>query len=295
VLALPVILRLGRRIGGDAVGIAAVVLLAVSPFAVRYAVEARMYSLLLLLGLLGAHAVLSVHRHRSWTATAGVAAVSAAMLYTHYYAVFVLTVVGAAELWRAWRRRDAASVRVVAGIVVGALAFLPWLPVFIYQSRHTGAPWSSPPDANAITGTFDAWMGGARPAALNFGVAQAWLPSAWNSARLIGAPKACWSRCRSVSQVRVSGSGPVRLARSMPTPRSSNMSIWRASAVAITCASASRCFCLPLADWIEANKAIRPNGSRAAVRMSSILVPVEKRSGARRAKKGAAEGVDAID
>ena len=165
VLSLPVILRLGRRIGGDAVGIAAVVLLAVSPFAVRYAVEARMYSLLLLLGLLGAHAVLSVHRHRSWRATAGVALVSAAMLYTHYYAVFLLAVVGAAELWRVWRRRDGRSLRVVIGITVGAVAFLPWLPVFLYQSRHTGAPWSSPPDANAILGTVDAWMGGARPAA----------------------------------------------------------------------------------------------------------------------------------
>ena len=165
VLALPVALRLGRRVGGDAVGIAALVLLAVSPFAVRYAVEARMYSMLLLLGLLGAHAVLSVHRHRSWAATAGVAVVSAAMLYTHYYAVFALTVVGAAELWLVWRRRDRAAARVVLGIVVGAIAFLPWLPVFLYQSRHTGAPWASPPDANAILGTFNAWMGGARPAA----------------------------------------------------------------------------------------------------------------------------------
>jgi len=165
VLALPVIMRLGRRIGGDAVGIAAVVLLAVSPFAVRYAVEARMYSLLLLLGLLGAHAVLSVHRHRSWAATAGVAVVSAAMLYTHYYAVFALTIVGAAELWLVWRRRDKASARVLLGIAAGAVAFLPWLPVFLYQSRHTGAPWASAPDANAILGTFGAWMGGARPAA----------------------------------------------------------------------------------------------------------------------------------
>ena len=165
ILSLPVILRLGRRIGGDAVGIAAVVLLAVSPFAVRYSVEARMYSLLLLLGLLGAHAVLSAHRHRSVRSVVGVALVSAAMLYTHYYAVFILGVIGAAELWRLWRRRDGGSARVVAGIAIGGLAFLPWLPVFLYQSRHTGAPWSSPPDANAILGTVDAWMGGARPEA----------------------------------------------------------------------------------------------------------------------------------
>jgi hypothetical protein len=165
VLALPAVLRLGRRVGGDAVGIASVVLLAISPFAVRYAVETRMYSLLLLLGVLGAHAVLSVHRHRSKRAAVGVAVVAAAMLYTHYYAVFVLTVVGAGELWFGWRRRDRAALTVVGSIVVGSLTFLPWLPVFLYQSRHTGAPWNSPPDANAILGTIDAWMGGARPAA----------------------------------------------------------------------------------------------------------------------------------
>ena len=165
VLALPAVLRLGRRIGGDAVGIAAVVLLAVSPFAVRYAVEARMYSLLLLFGILGAHAVLSAHRHRTWTATAGVAVVSAALLYTHYYSVFLLSVVGAAELSRAVRRRDGGSTRVVLGIVIGSLTFLPWLPVFLYQSRHTGAPWNSPPDASAVFGTINAWMGGARPEA----------------------------------------------------------------------------------------------------------------------------------
>ena len=54
----------------------------------------------------------------------------------------MLVVVGAAELWLAWRRRDMASGRVVLGITVGSLAFLPWLPVFLYQSRHTvtGSP-----------------------------------------------------------------------------------------------------------------------------------------------------------
>jgi len=163
VLALPVILRLGRRIGGDAVGIASVVLLAVSPFAVRYAVETRMYSLLLLEGLLGAHAVLSVHRHGTKRAVLGVAVVSAAMLYTHYYAVFILTVVAVGELWRAWRQRERAAMWVVAGIAAGAVAFVPWLPVFLYQSRHTGAPWNSPPDPNAILATISSWMGGSSP------------------------------------------------------------------------------------------------------------------------------------
>jgi mannosyltransferase len=165
VLALPVVVRLGRRIGGDAVGIAAIVLLAISPFAVRYAVEARMYSLLLLLSLAGAHALLSVHRHRTMASYVALAAVTAASLYTHYYAGFFVVVVGAGELWLAWRRHDPAARRALAAMAVGSLLFVPWLPVLLYQSRHTGAPWASAPDGNAILETVDAWVGGGTPAA----------------------------------------------------------------------------------------------------------------------------------
>jgi 4-amino-4-deoxy-L-arabinose transferase-like glycosyltransferase len=165
VIALPVVVRLGRRIGGDAVGIASIVLLAVSPFAVRYAVEARMYSLLTLLSLAGAHAVLSVHRHGTKRATVALAAVTAASLYTHYYAVFLVAVVGAGELWLAWRRRDPGARRALLALTVGSLAFVPWVPVLLYQSAHTGAPWNNPPDGNAVLLTIDAWMGGGSPLA----------------------------------------------------------------------------------------------------------------------------------
>ncbi|MBV9098195.1 MAG: glycosyltransferase family 39 protein [Frankiaceae bacterium] len=161
VVALPVVVRLGRRIGGDAVGIASVVLLAISPFAVRYAVEARMYSLLMLLSLAGAHAVLSVHRHGTKRATAALALVTAAALYTHYYAVFAVAVLGAGELWLAWRRRDPAARRALLALVLGCVAFLPWVPILLYQSKHTGAPWAAPPDGSAVLDTIEAWMGGA--------------------------------------------------------------------------------------------------------------------------------------
>ncbi|MDQ1683811.1 MAG: mannosyltransferase [Frankiaceae bacterium] len=165
VIALPVVVRLGRRIGGDPVGIASVVLLAISPFAIRYAVETRMYSLLMLLSLAGAHAVLSVHRHGTKRATAGLAVVTAASLYTHYYAVFAVAALGAGELWLAWRRRDPAARRALLGLVIGCIAFVPWVPILLYQSRHTGAPWAPPPDGSAILYTIDSWMGGESAAA----------------------------------------------------------------------------------------------------------------------------------
>ena len=41
-------------------------------------------------------------------------------------------------------------------MVVGCLFFVPWLPIFIYQSRYTGTPWAAPPNfaavINAVTG-----------------------------------------------------------------------------------------------------------------------------------------------
>ena len=161
VLSLPLIVRLGRRVGGEAVGIASIVLLAVSPFAVRYAVEARMYSLMLLLSLIGAHLLLTVHRRGGWWPAAALAVTTSALLYTHYYALFLLAVVGTGELWLAVRNRDRRARQAFVALAVGALSFAPWLPTLLYQSRHTGAPWQAAPDGTAVLTTINAWMGGA--------------------------------------------------------------------------------------------------------------------------------------
>jgi hypothetical protein len=47
----------------------------------------------------------------------------------------------------------------LGAVVVGCLAFVPWVPTFLFQSRHTGTPWAAPPNftviINAITGFAD--------------------------------------------------------------------------------------------------------------------------------------------
>jgi hypothetical protein len=44
-------------------------------------------------------------------------------------------------------------------LVVGAVTFVPWLPTFVFQSRHTGTPWAAPANfaatINAVTGFTD--------------------------------------------------------------------------------------------------------------------------------------------
>lgn len=145
VVALPLVWLAGRRLGGRDVAWTAVVLLAASPFAVRYATEARMYSLVVLLVLVGYLALMELlDRPGSRRAAIGVGLVTAALLYTHYWSLYLLAVVGATLVVLARRGSSPAregARRGLASMAVGSLLFLPWLPSFLFQLRHTGTPW----------------------------------------------------------------------------------------------------------------------------------------------------------
>jgi mannosyltransferase len=156
--------RFGGRFGGRVTAWTTVVLLSSAPFAVYYSTEARMYSLVILLtgcGVLALHRALQQPRPGNLIATA---IVTAALLYTQYWALYLVGVVGLWLLWSAlwsrhldaaapaWKRPFAAFWAMAAGCVL----FVPWLPIFIYQSRYTGTPWAAPPNftavINAVTG-----------------------------------------------------------------------------------------------------------------------------------------------
>jgi len=164
VAALPVAWLAGRRLGGRSVAWAAVLLLAVSPFAVRYATEARMYSLVVLLVLVGYLAVVELlERPGSRRATIGVGVVTGTLLLTHYWSLYLL-VVTAATLFVVRRRapspvREGAH-RAMVAMAVGSLAFVPWLPAFLYQARHTGTPWGGAGRLRSMIDTVFHFSGG---------------------------------------------------------------------------------------------------------------------------------------
>jgi hypothetical protein len=148
VVALPLIWLVGRRLGGPRLAWIATAFFAVLPYVLRYATETRMYSLVMLLVLVGYLLVDdALDRPAAWRLVA-IAVISGALLLTHYWAMWLVgstvlvLVVRAVRTDRAGERR--ASLLVAGATAAGGIFFVPWLPVFFDQMSSTGTPWASP-------------------------------------------------------------------------------------------------------------------------------------------------------
>ncbi len=160
VLTLPLAYLVGRRRGGPLLGWITLGIFAVSPFVLRYATETRMYSMVAFLVLAG-YLVLDdlTRRERDgWGRVAGLAVIVAALLYSHYWTMWLLGAVGIVLLV-VWRRADAGSGvrrgtgRALLALVAGGVLFLPWVPTVLYQSKHTGTPWAGPLRPGSVLGS----------------------------------------------------------------------------------------------------------------------------------------------
>lgn len=173
VAALPFFWFAGRRVGGTRTAWAVLLLVAVNPFAAYYATDTRMYSQVMLLGVLAFLAMMRALESPTRGRLAALAAVIAGLLYTHYWATYL---VASTVVWLVWHIRQsdpAKAPAVIAGVggtptsaevghrtfraVLGAVfagcaLWLPCTPLFIEQTLHTGTPWSgSPGAANALS------------------------------------------------------------------------------------------------------------------------------------------------
>ncbi len=138
-LLVAVTYALGRRwfgrVGGTVAGLAA----ALSPFAVHYSQETRMYILMALLGALSWAAFARYLERPSPGRLAVWWPVALAAAYTHYFGGAVVVAQNVVWVLRAWRERWApAKWAWWAGAHVGlAAAYIPWL----YLSRQTLLNW----------------------------------------------------------------------------------------------------------------------------------------------------------
>jgi mannosyltransferase len=159
VLTLPLAWRLTRQLAGRRTAQAVLLLLATSPFAIRYSDETRMYALMVLLTVLLAMAVRQVLRRPGVWPVVAVALTTAALALTHYWGFYLLAVVVVLALVLVRRRRGPA-LRLLGGMVVGGLLFLPWVPFFLVQMAHTGTPWAGRGGLQVFPVALGAWRGG---------------------------------------------------------------------------------------------------------------------------------------
>jgi mannosyltransferase len=120
--------------GGRRAGAVAAAIVAVCPFLTYYAQEARMYTLVAALSLVATAAFV---RRRPVVFVVAMTL----LLYTHTWGVFLFAAFGLV-----WLVRDRGRGGLVAGAVIAVL-YLPWAPSLVFQTLHTGAPWSLAPSA----------------------------------------------------------------------------------------------------------------------------------------------------
>jgi mannosyltransferase len=183
VITLPFAFIAGKRLAGRAGGWSALLLLASSPFALSYATSARMYSFMILWSLLLFLALARALEVSNRGRLIAVGAATALILYTHYWGLYFVIVVGLWLLYqglglpeRGWRglrpralkplrdgglnRSQSDHLRCLAAMFVGSLTFLPWVPSFVFQTLHTGTPWSNPAGPFDILGVLGEYSGG---------------------------------------------------------------------------------------------------------------------------------------
>ena len=131
VATVPLVYVLGARTVGRAAGLAGAALLALSPFAIFYASEARAYALMTLIVVLSTLALLRAleTNERRWRVA--FALLQAAAMYSHYTAVFVL----AAQFGWAFLAHPDRRLPLFLSSAAAAVLFAPWVPLMIDDSN----------------------------------------------------------------------------------------------------------------------------------------------------------------
>jgi mannosyltransferase len=133
--AVPLTYLVGRESVGRVPGLVGAALVALSPFQIFYATEARAYELFMLVCLLAAWTLLCALRSGRTGWWVGYAVSAALAMYTHYAAVFVLAGI---FCWAFFARPGSRRALLLA-TAGAALLFLPWLPEFIDDTGKQAA------------------------------------------------------------------------------------------------------------------------------------------------------------
>jgi 4-amino-4-deoxy-L-arabinose transferase-like glycosyltransferase len=155
-LTVPLLWVMARRLLGKRAAWLSVLLLTLSPLHVYYAQEARMYTLLTFLGLMSSFLLLRMlNLHSANLRTPIVWAyilITAAALYTHYFAFFLLAAQALYIVYRWWGqgRSRLPGLAILTPFSI-LLLYLPWLPFLLTRYGADASFWSGPLKLDEVT------------------------------------------------------------------------------------------------------------------------------------------------
>ncbi len=142
VLLVPLLYQFGRRLERIELGMLVALLVTVNPLQVYYAQEARMYTLLVLLGAAASYVLWRASSDPALTRAKLVryvalyAVLAGLTIYTHYTAVFLIAI--QALFWAILLWRQGLKWLIIGGLAVAVLAAIPLIPYTIPR-LFTGA------------------------------------------------------------------------------------------------------------------------------------------------------------
>lgn len=151
-VTVPVAFFAASRIFGRRAGSVAAGLFAFTPFLTHFSRETRMYTLVVLVGLVVVAAFVDgfVMGHRRSQLVFAVSLTI--LLYTHNWALYLAAAAAVALVPAALasERPRSLAARGVAALGAAGLAYIPWFLVLVGQIGDTGAPWSYTPTAREV-------------------------------------------------------------------------------------------------------------------------------------------------
>jgi mannosyltransferase len=179
---IPLLYALGRRLLGDLPALLACLLFAVNSFAIRYAQEARGYSLAVFLSVLSTLLFVRAIDRPSFGRWAAYAFVGGVAAYAHFFMAFVLAAHLAALLFLGSRRP---RVRHLIAVYAAVAALVSPLVLFVFTRSKGQISWIPRPTPTSLIRAFEDLSGGLGP----------WLPLAYFVVGTAGAV-AAWRALR---------------------------------------------------------------------------------------------------
>ncbi len=142
-----------KAFGNEKLAIIAALFIAINPFQIQYALEARMYTMGTFLILISSWLLLKALEENKYKYWICFALAAAAGLYTHYFMIFSIAAQGLYVIYVLIQNRTF-NYKAIGSFVLAGILYLPWVPQFLIQIKRVDqAFWITPPDRWSIPAT----------------------------------------------------------------------------------------------------------------------------------------------